>query len=497
MPNEAALTIRGIRKSFPGVLALDDADFELRTGEVHVLLGENGAGKSTLMKILSGAYRKDAGKIELAGSPVEIEGPKHAQELGISIIYQEFNLIPQLSAAENIFLGREPEIYPGLIDQKKLFRDAETLLRGLGVTIDPARSVRFLNVADQQIVEIAKALSLEAKILIMDEPTSGLTRGEIDQLFRTIRRLKENGVSIIYISHRMEELFEIGERVTVLRDGRTIATHKIREVSTPQLVRLMANREWKEHFPKRKAPLGEEVLRVEGLSRRGHLRDIRFSVRRGEVVGLAGLLGSGRTELARAIFGADRPDSGHVVIKGRPARIRSPKDAIRIGVGYLSEDRKRHGLVLVLSVRDNINLPSTDRLSRLGVLKTGAEESLADRFIRELRIKTPGNRQRVMYLSGGNQQKVVLAKWLACQSDLLIFDEPTRGIDVAAKVEIYELMNRLTKKGVAILMISSDLPEILGMSDRILVMHRGRLNGEWRAEEATEERILSAALGQA
>ncbi len=496
MTNGVVLKIRGIRKAFPGVVALDGAHFELLRGEVHVLLGENGAGKSTLMKILSGAYQKDAGEILLEGQPVDIRNPRHAQELGLSIIYQEFNLIRQLSAGENIFLGREPVFSAGLLDTRKLFRQALILVNELGVPLDPRLPVHSLSVAQQQIVEVAKALSVQAKILIMDEPTSGLSRTEIQQLFATIRRLQQRGVSIIYISHHLEELFEIGDRVTVLRDGKTIATHSIAEVSVPQLVRLMANREFKEHFPKKRAPLGEEILRIERLNSGRRLQDISFAVRRGEVVALAGLLGSGRTELARAIFGADSVDSGRLFVKGTPVRPRSPADAIRLGIGFLTEDRKSQGLVVSLSVRDNITLPSTHRLARAGILNSAAEASLAERFVRELRIKTTGLGQRVMFLSGGNQQKVVLSKWLACRADLLIFDEPTRGIDVAAKVEIYQIMNRLTATGAAILMISSDLPEVLGMSDRILVLHQGRLAGEFSSEEATEEKIMRAALGQ-
>ena len=497
MENQPVLELRNIRKTFPGVVALDEVSFNLSRREVHVLLGENGAGKSTLMKILSGAYRKDSGEILIDGRRVEITGTRQAQELGISIIYQEFNLIPHLSAAENIFLGREPTVVPGILDRRKLFQDAEQLIKSLGVRLDPRTRVSALSVAEQQIVEIAKALSVDAKILLMDEPTSGLTRSEIERLFGTIGNLREKGVALIYISHRMEELFEIGDRVTILRDGRYIATHPIAQVTAAQLVRLMADREIKEHFPKRKTAPGEELLRVERLNRRHHLRDVSFRLRRGEVVGLAGLLGSGRTALARALFGADPTDSGRVFVKGRERSIKSPADAIRLGIAFLTEDRKRNGLVLTLSVKHNVSLPNTRRLSRFGVMRGGEEKTLAERTVRELRIKTPGIDQKVMFLSGGNQQKVVLGKWLAHEADLVIFDEPTRGIDVGAKQEIYQLMNRLTAAGAGILMISSDLPEILGMSDRILVMHRGRIAGELAAEEATQEKVLSLALGQA
>ncbi|MDA2925721.1 sugar ABC transporter ATP-binding protein [Acidobacteria bacterium AH-259-G07] len=493
---DAVLEMRGIRKSFPGVLALDNVNFALYPGEVHILLGENGAGKSTLVKILSGAYQKDGGEILIHGQAVEINNPRVAQELGISIIYQEFNLIPHLSAAENIFLGNEPEIFSGIVDRSQMSREAGRLLRELGVQFDPRTRVRSLGIAQQQMVEVAKALSVDARILIMDEPTSALTESEIRALFSTIQQLKEKGVAVIYISHRLEELFEVGDRVTVLRDAKYIATHSIRETSTAELIRLMANRDLKEHFPREKGELGEEVLRVEGLNRAPLLKDISFSLRQGEIVGIAGLLGAGRTELARAIFGADPIDSGRVLVKGQPVRINSPVSAIRQGIGFLTEDRKGQGLILVLPVKDNIALPNTDKLSRLGVIDSAAKEKLAQRFIHDLSIKTPGVEQKVMYLSGGNQQKVVLSKWLAREADILIFDEPTRGIDVGAKVEIYQLMNQLTARGAGIIMISSELPEILGMSDRILVMHRGRISGEFSAEEATEEKVLGAALGQ-
>ena len=493
---ETVLEMRGICKDFSGVTALADVNFELRRGEVHVLLGENGAGKSTLMKILSGAYQKSAGEIVLFGRPTEIRSPRHAQELGISIIYQELNLVPYLSAAENIFLGREPTRYPGVIAQKNLVAAAQTLLDGLGVRIDARRKVRDLSVAEQQMVEVAKALSFEARILIMDEPTSALTEHEIRELFATIGRLQQKGVSIIYISHRLEELFEVGDRVTVLRDGRYVATRDIGAVDKEELVRLMANRELKEHYPKVRAEIGEEVLRVEHLYAGDRLQDVSFSLRRGEVVGLAGLVGAGRTELARALFGVERITAGEIHVKGRRGRLASPRQAIAAGMGFVTEDRKTQGLILDLSVKANIVLPSLERLSRFGVVKAREETAAAQKFVVELQIKTPGLQQRVRFLSGGNQQKVALSKWLCTQADLLILDEPTRGIDVASKVEIYQLMNRLTAEGVAILMISSELPEILGMSDRILVMHEGRIAGELDASEATQEKVLQYALGQ-
>lgn len=491
-----ALRMAGIRKEFPGVVALDGVDLEVMPGEVHVLLGENGAGKSTLMKILSGALSKDAGEIEIGGRSVEIHGPRHAQSLGVSIIYQEFNLVPQLGAAENVFLGREPAQLFGMIDGRRMQEDARRLLEGLGIRIDTRVPVRELGIAQQQMVEVAKALSCDARILIMDEPTSALTEAEIEQLFATIGRLTAAGVAVIYISHRMEEVHRVGHRVTVLRDGKRIATHDVGAIGIGELVRLMANRELKEHFPKRRVAPGEEVLRVRNVSRGRALRDVSLTLRRGEVVGLAGLLGAGRTELARAIVGADAFESGDVEVKGRAVFARGPGDVIERGVGLVPEDRKTQGLVLGLSVQANLSLPSTRRLSRFGVVDAQAEAELALREIQDLRIKTPSRAQPVALLSGGNQQKVVLGKWLGAQVDVLILDEPTRGIDVGAKVEIYELMNRLTAQGSAILMISSELPEILGMSDRIVVMHQGRIAAEMDAGLATQEELLHAALGR-
>lgn len=470
MTDTPVLEMRHIRKTFPGVVALDDVDFELRRGEVHILLGENGAGKSTLMKILSGAYLKSAGQIILDGAEVKIKNPKHAQTLGISTIYQEFNLIPHLSVGENIFLGREPAYVPAVIDQRAIFKAATLALTGLGLTLDPRKLVKELRVAEQQMVEVAKALSLDARILIMDEPTAALTEHEIKELFATIRRLKAKGVSIVYISHRMEELFEIGDRVTVLRDGRTVGTYEVRGMSKSELIRLMVNRELTELFPKERATTGPEVLRVEGLSTKGGLKEISFSLRKGEVLGLAGLMGAGRTELARAIFGLDQITSGTIHINGAPQRIGSPRAAINLGIGFLTEDRKSQGLVLPLSVTENLCLSSVDKFSKWGVMDTDAEQQAAGRYVKELRIKTPSLDQKVVFLSGGNQQKVVLSKWLCCEAEVFIFDEPTRGVDVGAKAEIYQLMNRLTASGVAIIMISSELLEVLGMSDRILVM---------------------------
>ena len=491
------LEMRGIRKAFPGVVALDGVDLTLEAGDVHMLLGENGAGKSTLMKILGGAYRKDAGDIRLDGRPVEIDGPRAARDLGIRVIYQELNLVPHLSVAENIFLGELPRRWGGVVDWRVLADRTSALLLDLGMTLDPRAPVGRLGLAQRQMVEIAKALaSPGTSILVMDEPTSALTSREVTQLFALIERLTSRGVSIVYITHRLDEVFRIGRRITVLRDGRQVTTTPIDQVTVPELVRLMANRDLSEHFPKVRVERGAELLRVEGLNVTGVLSDISFSLHAGEVLGISGLLGAGRTELARVIAGADRFDKGRLSVDGQEMRFRHPADAIARGIGLLPEDRKAQGLVPGLIVARNIALPHGRRLAPLGVLSRRCEAEMAAPISAELRVKATAT-QAVRLLSGGNQQKVVLGKWIAGASRIFIFDEPTRGVDVGAKVEIYHLMNRLTARGAGIIMISSELPELLGMSDRVLVMHRGRIQAELSREEATEARVLSAALGLA
>ena len=505
------LEMRGICKAFPGVVALDRVDLTIEAGDVHMLLGENGAGKSTLMKILAGAHRKDAGEILLDGRTVEIGGPRDARALGIRVIYQELNLVPHLSVAENIFLGALPtrrwRSFPGLVDWRTLHDRTATLLLDLGMTLDPRAPVGRLGLAQRQLVEIAKALhpasakasagkGVDAKILVMDEPTSALTSREVGQLFALIERLASRGVSIVYITHRLDEVFRIGRRITVMRDGRHVATRPIDQVTVPELVRLMANRDLSEHFPKVRVERGAELLRVEGLGVSGVLTNISFSLHAGEVLGMSGLLGAGRTELARVIAGADRFDHGRLFVDGREMRFRSPADAIAQGIGLLPEDRKAQGLVPGLTVARNIALPHGTRLAPLGILSRRGESKMAAPICGELRVKATPT-QAVRQLSGGNQQKVVLGKWLAGAGRIFIFDEPTRGVDVGAKVEIYNLMNRLTARGASIIMMSSELPELLGMSDRILVLHRGRIHAELAAADATEERVLSAALGLA
>ncbi len=493
------LKLKGISKSFPGVRALSNVHLEIRRGEVHALLGENGAGKSTLMKILAGAYNRDDGQIYWDGQLTEIPNPKAAQDLGIAIIYQEFNLVPQLSIAENVWIGRERFSHKALrlIDWPATYEQTQKLLDELDLDLDPKRPVSGLGVAMQQMVEIAKALSLNARLLIMDEPTSALADHEIEQLFAIIRKLKARGVSVIFISHHLEEVFRICDRGTVLRDGEFIKTVDLANSNREELIQLMVGRSLEQQFPKVLPNRGQEALRVENLSWQNILHDISFSAYTGEILGFAGLIGAGRTELMKAIFGDYQPDYGKIFIFGRETKIGSPEAAIKEGIGLLPEDRKQEGLVLLLSVLENISMASLGRVKgRGGLLNLKTEKVEVGDYIDRLRINTPGIYQQVQYLSGGNQQKVVLAKWLASHSRILIFDEPTRGIDVGAKIEVYTLMNSLVQNGVAVIMVSSEMPEVLGMSDRILVMHEGRLSAEFTREEATQEKVLAAAMGE-
>jgi len=491
---ELLVEMTGISKSFPGVHALDDCRFELRPGEVHALVGENGAGKSTLMKVLSGIYKRDAGTIKVKGVEVEITSPRAAQDLGISIIHQELNLMGHLTVAQNIFIGREPR-RGFLLDDKALNRKAAELFEELHLHLDPTARVSRLAVAQHQMVEIAKALSYNSDVLIMDEPTAALTDAEIDELFRITRHLRERGHGIVHISHRLEELKRITDRVTVMRDGRYIDTVVTADASIGQIISMMVGRTVFEATPELPETVDPNiVLEVRGLNLGRQVRDISFQLHRGEILGVAGLVGAGRTEVMRAIFAADKPESGTVAINGEPITIRSPSDAVQHGIAYLSEDRKRYGLALGMDVEVNTVLACLGRFAnRFGWVRTGATRKRALEQVKALAIKTPGISQRVKNLSGGNQQKVVIAKWLTADTDILIFDEPTRGIDVGAKSEIYRLLNDLARQGKSIIMISSELPEILRMSHRILVMCEGRITGELSSAEATQEKIMTLA----
>ncbi len=493
------LEMRGIHKSFPGVHALDGVDLAVRAGEVHCLVGENGAGKSTLMKVLMGIYRPDAGEVAIEGQPVAIRSPHHARQLGISMVFQELNLVPALSVAENVFLGIEPLLVKalGVVDWATLRARTREVIDRFGFPLDPGATVSRLSRAQQQLVEITKALVLSSKIVIMDEPTSSLSLEETAQLFGIIRRLRDEGVAVIYISHRLEELREIGDRVTIMRDGARVHTGEVAATDLATMIRHMVGREVKDMYPKEPAPLGPERLRVEGLSAHGgRVRDISFAVHAGEIVGIAGLVGAGRTELAEALFGVAPAEAGSIIVDGAPRRFRSPGDAINAGLCLLTEDRKRTGLFLNLSVAHNTTVAALKRLLRGFHLPLGAERREAEEMVRRLNIRTPSVRQLAVRLSGGNQQKVVLAKWLFAQSQVLIFDEPTLGIDVGAKVEVYRLLCELARQGAAIVMISSDLPELLAMSDTLLTMRRGRITARLDPRKATQEEVLRyMALG--
>jgi len=494
---EIILEVENVSKSFPGVQALDSVSFNLRKGEVHAIVGENGAGKSTLMKILSGVYQADEGVIRYKGKVVSFHDVNQAHDAGIRIIYQELNLIPHLSVAANIFIGREPLTRFGTLDEKKMNAEAGAILGRLNIHLDPTIQLNKLPVSKQQMVEIAKALSSESEVLIMDEPTSALTESEIDELFAVIHTLRDRGVAIIYISHRLDELKHIVDRISIFRDGHSVSTDDYAAIGMGEIVNRMVGRKLENKFPpKVNVPTKEKLLEVHNIVRAGILRDISFDLYRGEILGIAGLMGAGRSELGRAIFGADPIDSGEVMMNDCRLSLHSPADAIKAGIAYLSENRKEDGLAVKMQLAENVTMANVQEISRrFGVLSRSQEMEAAQRYVGELLIKTPSLFQIVNNLSGGNQQKVVVAKWLFCDSKILIFDEPTRGIDVGTKYAIYELIGALAREGRGIIVISSELPEILGLTDRLLVLHEGSLAATLPTADTTQEEILSYAAG--
>ena len=490
------LKLEHIYKAFPGVQAVQDVSLEVYGGEILALVGENGAGKSTLMNIVNGVVALDSGRIVLDGQAVQIPSPRRALELGITMIHQELALIPELTVGQNISLGREPRRFGGWINWQQVYRQAQQELDRLGIQVSARARVADLSIAERQLVEIAKALSYQARLIVLDEPTSSLTSRETETLFRLVRTLRQEGVALIYISHRLEEVFELADRIAVMRDGQLVAQGKVTEFTPNRLVHLMVGRELNEFFPKSQTQQGEPILKVVDLQAGKEVRGVSFELRRGEIVGLAGLVGSGRTNVARVLFGVERLKQGAIWFEGKPVHIRSPRDAIRLGIGLVPEDRKAQGLFLKQSVRYNIGTALLERLSRLSFLNFRAINRIVRNLVERLRVRTPSLNQQVRNLSGGNQQKVVISRWLALNPKVLILDEPTRGVDVGAKAEIHALMNELAAQGMAILMISSELPEVLGVSDRILVMREGRVVAELTRAEATQDRIMQAATGQ-
>lgn len=494
-PSEPMIELAGITKQFGAVQALRGVDLSLYPGEVHALVGENGAGKSTLVKILAGIHRPDAGMIKIGGSVIDLHNPAQARNAGIAVIHQEPTLFPDLNVAENVFMGRHPRDRFGRVDWKRMYQEVERLFDSLGVRMNVYTPVQGLSVADQQMVEIAKALSFQSRVLVMDEPTAALSAHEVQTLFTIVRRLRERGVAILFVSHRLEEIFALADRVTVFRDGARVATAPITEVTTEELIRQMVGRTMETLYPKSVVEPGEVVLEVRHLTREGVFTDINFQVRRGEILGFAGLVGAGRTEVARVLFGIDRASAGEIFINGKSVQVRSPKDAMRHGVAYVPEDRHQHGLIMDFSIAKNMTLPVLRQTSLLGLVNRQRERELATAYTDQLHVRTSGIDQLVKALSGGNQQKVVLAKWLITQPTILILDEPTRGIDVGSKAEVHRIISELAGEGLAIILISSDLPEVLAMADRVLVMHEGRVAAEFSHAEADQEKVMFAATG--
>jgi len=487
------LQMTNISKNFAGVHALRGVSFDLKPSEVHAMLGENGAGKSTLVKIITGVHQPDSGEIFIEGIPVHFADTHESRQAGIAAIYQELSLFPDLNVAENIFVGRQPSSAGGRINWRKLYNEAEQLLASLNVHLDLKQKARNLSIAQQQMVEIARAFSINARILLMDEPTSSLTLNEVDELFTLVRRLRADGKSIIFISHRLEELFELADRVTVLRDGAYVGTRPVKDVTRDELIRMMVGRTISNLYPKQEVKTGEVVLKVEALTQPGIFEDISFELHKGEILGMSGLVGAGRTDVACAIFGVTPAASGSIEVEGRRVKIDSPQQAIDLGLAYVPEDRQKYGLIPEMNIVANISLPVLQEYARQGWLQDKAERTAAFNSARTLELRANNIWQKARELSGGNQQKIVLAKWLSTKPRIFILDEPTRGIDVGTKAAVHALMSKLAAEGMAILMISSELPEILGMSDRIIVMHEGHITAQFRRAEATQEKIIAAA----
>jgi rhamnose transport system ATP-binding protein len=486
-----------VSKRFGAVQALQDVDLRLFQGEVHALVGENGAGKSTLVKIVAGIHQPDTGQLKLSGQDLTLSGPARARDLGIAVIHQHPNLFADLSVAENVFVGRLPRNRLHGVDWGKVTQAAETLFANLGVKQNVTVPVRGLSIADQQLVEIAKALSLDARVLVMDEPTASLSSHEVDRLFALIRQLRGRGVAVLFVDHRIEEVFEIADRVSVLRDGRHVITAPIAELTPAEAIRHMVGRRLDALFPKEAATIGDVALEVKGLTRRGVFGDVSFQVRRGEILGLAGLVGAGRSEVARVLFGIDHADIGEVFVAGKRVDIKSPQDAMRLGIVYVPEDRHDQGLVLDFSIAENVSLPIVQRLSRFLVVDRRQERQIAADYSRQLQVRSTGVDQEASGLSGGNQQKVVIAKWLATKPTILLLDEPTQGVDIGAKAEVHRIISQLATQGMAIVLISSELPEVLGMADRVVVLNEGRVSAVFGRDDATQERIMAAATGHA